>query len=175
MSSSTDRKSADNTCGYRDFLDILRGLPLFSRVPLEVCKVLAYLCRDETFQPGDFLVRQGEHAESFHYLTCGRAEVSRQIDGATVKLKEFGVGDSLGGLALILGGRSLYSVRAVEQTGAMTLTREKFLKTVQRFPQVEPALLQSLAEHLLAWEDRFVSRHPSEFTAMGRDFGLTLF
>jgi hypothetical protein len=66
-------------------------------------------------------------------------------------------------------------VRAVELTVAMTLTREKFLKTVQRFPQVEPALLQSLAEYLLAWEDRFVNRHPSEFAAMGQDFGLTLF
>ena len=175
MSSSTDQKSAGNACGYSDFLDIMRGLPLFSRVPLDVCKVLAYLCRDETFQPGDCLVRQGEHTESFHYLTCGRAEISRQVDGSTVKLKEFGEGDSLGGLALILGGRSLYTVRAVEQTVAMTLTREKFLKTVQRFPQVEPALLQSLAEHLLSWEERFLNRHPSEFAAMGQDFGLTLF
>ena len=175
MSSSTDRKSADNACGYSDFLDIMRGLPMFSRMPLEVCKVLAYLCKAETFQPGEYLVRQGEHVESFHYLTCGRAEVSRQVDGAPVKVKEIGEGDSLGGLALILGGRSLYSVKAVELTVAMTLTREKYLKTVQRFPQVEPALLQSLAEHLLAWEDRFVNRHPAEFAALGQDFGLTLF
>ncbi|MBI4805839.1 MAG: cyclic nucleotide-binding domain-containing protein [Desulfovibrio sp.] len=175
MSSSTDQKSADSACGYSDFLDIMRGLPLFSRVPLDVCKVLAYLCRAETFLPGDYLVRQGEHAESFYYLTCGRAEVSRQVDGAAVRVKDLGKGDSFGGLALILGGRSLYSVRAVEQTAVMMLSREKYLKTVQRFQQVEPALLQSLAEHLLAWEERFVTRHPSEFAALGQDFGLTLF
>ena len=175
MNSSTEQKPVGNACAYSDFLDIMRGLPLFARVPLDVCKVLAYLSTAETFQPGDYLVRQGEHAEAFYYLTCGRAEVSRLANGSEVTIKELGAGGSLGGLALILGARSLYSVRVVEQTKAMTLTREKFLKTVQRFPQVEPAMLQSLAEYLLAWEDRFLSRHPEEFAAMGQDFGLSLF
>lgn len=175
MSLSTEQKPADNACGYSDLLDILRGLPLFSRVPLEVCKVLAYLSVAETFQPGDPLVRQGDRSEAFFYLTCGKAEVVRQTEAGPVVLKALGAGDCLGGLALILGGKSLFSVRAVEETQAMTLSREKFLKTVQRFPQVEPALLQSLAEHVLAWEERFLSRHPEEFAAMGQDFGLTLF
>jgi len=86
-----------------------------------------------------------------------------------------GVDDAVLLVALVLGGRSLFTVRAVEETTAMTLTREKFLKTVQRFPQVEPAMLQSLAEHVLAWEERLLARHPEEFAAMGEDFGLTLF
>jgi len=175
MSSSMEPNHAPSACGYDDFLDIMRGLPLFARVPLDVCKVLAYLSTSETFQPGDHLVRQGDHAEAFYYVTCGKAAVVRDCNGAEVIVKELGPGDSLGGLALILGGKSLYGVRAVEETTALTLTREKFLKTVQRFPQVEPALLQSLAEHVLAWEDRFLSRHPEEFAAMGKDFGLTLF
>jgi len=175
MSSSTEQKPADNACGYSDFLDIMRALPLFARVPLDVCKVLAYLSTQETFQPGDTLVRQGEHAEAFFYLTCGKAAVSRQEGTAELVLKTMGEGDSLGGLALILGARSLYTVRALEECTAMTLSREKFLKTVQRFPQVEPALLQSLAEHVLAWEERFLTRHPQEFASLGQEFGLTLF
>lgn len=175
MSSSTEQNQAPNACGYDSFLDIIRGLPIYSRVPLDVSKVLAYLCTSETFVPGDCLVRQGEHAEAFHYLTCGRVEVSRQDNGSDVVIKTLGQGDTLGGLALVLGGRSLFTVRAVEETTTMTLTREKFLKTVQRFPQVEPAMLQSLAEHVLAWEERFLARHPEEFAAMGQDFGITLF
>lgn len=175
MSSSTERKAGTDACEYSDFLEIMRGLPVFAGVPLDVCKVLAYLSQAETFGPGDYLVREGEHAEAFHYLTCGLVRVTRRVEGGEVALKEMGAGASLGGLALILGGKSLYSVQAVEETSAMTLTREKFLKTVQRFPQVEPALLKSLAEHVWAWEGRFLARHPSEFAALGQDFGLTLF
>jgi CRP-like cAMP-binding protein len=175
MSSSTEQKPAGNACAYSDFLDIMRGLPLFSRVPLDVCKVLAYLSTAETFQPGDVLVRQGEHAEAFYYLTCGKASVVRAENGTETVLKTLGEGDCLGGLALILGGASLFTVRALEETTAMTLTREKFQKTVQRFPQVEPALLQSLAGHVLAWEERMLARHPQELALMGQDFGLTLF
>ncbi|WP_243358113.1 Crp/Fnr family transcriptional regulator [Fundidesulfovibrio terrae] len=175
MSSSTEQKPAGSACGYSDFLDIMRALPLFSRVPLDVCKVLAYLSTAETFQAGDVLVRQGEHAEAFYYLTCGRASVSWKDGETEVELKTLREGDSLGGLALILGAGSLFTVRADEETVAMTLTREKFQKTVQRFPQVEPALLQALAEHVLGWEERFLSRHPQEFASLGQDFGLTLF
>jgi len=175
MSSSTEQKTETGSCGYSEFLDVLRGLPQFARVPLEVCKVLAYLSISETYQAGDVLLKEGEHAETFFYLTCGKAEATRDLNGRTVTVKAFTPGDALGGLALVLGGRNIFTVRATEETMAMTLSREKFLKTVQRFPQAEQAMLRSLAEHVLAWEERFLARHPEEFAAMGQEFGLTLF
>jgi CRP-like cAMP-binding protein len=166
---------AGSACSYSDFLDIMRGLPLFAGAPLDVCKVLAYLCQPESFNPGDWLVKQGEHAESFHYLVCGRVEAVRETGGGTVTVKTMAAGESFGGLSLILGGVSLYGARALEQAEVMTLSREKYLKTVRRFPQLEPAVLQALAGHVLAWEQRFLERRPAEFADMGGEFGLTLF
>lgn len=175
MNSSMDPNPAGSACSYSDFLDIMRGLPLFARAPLDVCKVLAYLCQAESFNQGDWLIRQGEHTECFYYLVCGRVEAVRESGGRTVTVRTLAPGESFGGLALILGGVSLYGVRALEPTQAMTLTREKYLKTVLRFPQLEPAMLQALAGHVLAWEQGFLDRRPDEFAAMGGDFGLTLF
>lgn len=164
-----------DTCGYTDFLDILRGLPLFAKVPLDVCKVLAYLGRPDHYQPGDVLVCEGEHADCFHYVTCGALSVSRQGEDGPHTLRRLGPGDSLGGLALILGGKSLFTITVEAPTTLMSLTREQYLKTVQRFPQVEPAMLHSLAEHVLAWEERLLTRHPAQLAAFGQDFGLTLY
>ena len=175
MNSSTDPNPAGSACSYSDFLDIMRGLPLFARAPLDVCKVLAYLCQAESYNPGEWLIRQGEHAESFYYLVCGRVEAVRDSGGGAVTVKTLAGGESFGGLALILGGVSLYGVRALELTTVMTLTREKYLKTVRRFPQIEPAVLQALAQHMLTWEQRFLELRPEAFAAMGEDFGLTLF
>jgi CRP-like cAMP-binding protein len=153
----------------------LRVLPLFSGVPLEACKVLAYLCLSETFQPGDFLIRQDEHCDCFRHVTCGRLLVTRRQGEEVVTVKELAEGDSFGGLGLIIGGKSLFDVQALESTTVMTLSREKYQKTAQRFPQIEPALLSALAQHVLAWEERFLNRHPEQFTQLSQDFGLSLY
>lgn len=175
MNSSTEQNPTPSACGYNDFLDILRGLPLFAGVPLEVTKVLAYLSVTETLQAGDCLVTQGEHAENFHYVICGRLAVSRREADKAVTVKELAEGGSLGGLALILGGPSLYTVCATEETTVLTLGREKFQKTVERFPQVEPAMLRALAGHVVAWEERFLKSHPEQCAVLGDDSGLALF
>lgn len=175
MNSSTEPKPEPNACSYNEQLDILRGLSLFAGVPLEVSKVLAYLSFTETFAQGDTLVRQGEHSEFFRYITCGTVQVTRLAGDQAVLVKQMRPGDSFGGLSLILDAKSLFTVQALEETVTLTLHREKFLKTVQRFPQIQPALLEALASHVLSWEERFLARHPEEFASMGQDFGLTLF
>lgn len=175
MNSSTEPTPEPNACSYNDQLDILRGLALFAGVPLEVVKVLAYLSLTETFAVGDDLLRQGEHNEFFRYVTCGAVRVTRQTGGQEVLVREMGPGGSFGGLALILDAKSLFTAQAMEETTTLTLHREKFLKTVQRFPQILPAVLEALAGHVLSWEDHFLARHPEAFSEFGQDFGLTLF
>ena len=175
MNSSTEPKPEPSACAYTAQLDILRGLPLFAGVPLEVSKVLAYLSVTETFASGDLLVREGEHSEFFRFVTCGRVRVTRLAGEREVLVKDMGPGDSFGGLSLIVDAKSLFTVRSLEETTTLSLQREKFLKTVQRFPQIQPAVLEALAGHVLSWEERFLARHPEEFASLGQDFGLTLF
>jgi CRP/FNR family transcriptional regulator, cyclic AMP receptor protein len=176
MNSSTGPSpKPEASCAYSSNLDTLRELPLFSGVPLEACKVLAYLCQGETYQPGDYLIRQDEHADSFRHVLCGRLSVSRGQNGGDILVKELAPGDSFGGLGLVLGGKSLFDVKALEETTTMTLTRDKYLKTAQRFPQIEPALLAALAGHVLAWEERFLLRHPEQFAQLSGDFGISLY
>jgi len=175
MSSSTETKQDTSACGYADYLEVMRELPLFAGAPLDVCKVLAYLSVAETFQAGDYLMRQGETADAFHYISCGAVEVLRQVGEEWKPLRTLGPGESLGGLALILGGRSNFSLRAAQETVTMALTRDKFLKTVKRFPDLEPALLQALAAHAMDWEDRLLAKHAEAVVAFGNEFGLTLF
>ncbi len=175
MNSSTEPKPGTNACSYTEQLEILRGLSLFAGVPLEVSKVLAYLSTTETFSAGDVLVREEEHNEFFRFVTCGALKVTRSVGGQDVLVKQLGPGDSFGGLSLILDAKSLFTIQAAEETTTLSLQREKFLKTAQRFPQILPAALEALASHALSWEERFLARHPEEFANLGQDFGLTLF
>lgn len=175
MNSSTDQKPTTKDCDYNQFLDIVRGLPLLAGAPLEVCKVLAYLSVGEAYKTGDMVVQQGEHADAFRYVTCGRLRAFRRTEDREVDVRTLGVGDSLGGLALIVGGKSLFCIQAVEESMVMALSREKFLKAAQRFPQLYPSILEALAGHVLTWEERFVVNHPQEFAALGGEFGVSLF
>ena len=175
MNLSTEHDGLE-ACAYGRHLDVLRNLPLFSGVAPEALKLLAYLSRAETFAQGDPLAVEGQDAQAFYHIGAGRVLAGRQVGGNEVVVGEIGPGGSFGAMALIVEGKSLYTVRAQEPTTALTLGREAFAKTVERFPALLPALLTALAGHVLAWEEGFIRRRPEAFTALSREVrpGLVL-
>lgn len=168
------RKAADAACAYSEHLDILRGLSLFAGAPPEALKLLAYLSQADHFAPGSVLAVQGQDTSAFHHLRHGRALAERELDGGSVPVRELGPGDSFGALSLAVGGVNLYTVRAKTELATLTLTGEALNKACDSFPALRPALLTALARQVLAWEEDFIRRRPEDFTALSRDFGVSL-
>jgi CRP-like cAMP-binding protein len=175
MNSSTDQQAEPRTCGYSHALDILRDLPLFSGVPLEVIKVLAYLAQKVTFAPGEALCDQGEPMDHCFAVLGGGVEVSRRAGEVETVLFRRGEGSFFGGLGLIASAKSLFTVRAVSETCCLILDREKFLKTAERFPDMLPKLLANVVHHVFRWEETFLRSHPEECVDRGAEMGLSLF
>jgi len=175
MNSSTEhREGASQACGFSHCLERLRDLPLFSGVSLDVVKVLAYLSETDTFTPGEALCGQGETTERFYLVLCGEVSVWRRVGEAEVKLFSRGEGFFCGGLGLLGPAKSLFSVRAEGPVTCLALTREKFAKTVERFPDMVPRLLANVVEHVFRWEEGFLRAHP-EACGRGEEMGLSLF
>lgn len=175
MNSSTERADGSKTCGFSDHLDILRELPFFTGLPLEVIKLLAYLSQTETHRAGDVLCEQDETMDRSFFLLCGEIEVLRRERGQEHSLGRRGQGFFFGGLALLAPVKSLYLVRAVADTECLTLTKERFIKTVERFPEVVPKVLSTVVEHIFSWEESFLVSHAGECALQGEKLGLTLF
>lgn len=176
MSSSTDQAENSQACAFSNNLDILRELPFFTGIPLDVMKVLAYLSSSESFREGDVICAQGESLENCYFVKCGQIEVVRQAEDGEASIAKHGEGFFFGGLALLSQASPLFTVRALKDTECLVISREKFCKTVERFPDILPRILQSVVNHIFKWEEKFLSAHGQECAANGtRDLGLSLF
>jgi len=174
MISSTDQPAGPKACGFNDYLDILRELPVLNGVPLDVIKVLAYLSGRETFAAGESLCEQGEPMDRCFYLLCGEVEVVRLYPECEATLSRRGEGYFFGGLGLLASAKALYTVRAVTAVECLALPKEKFLKTAERFPDILPKILGNVVEHIFRWEEAFLSTHAEDCVKTG-EMGLSLF
>ncbi|MFU2210266.1 cyclic nucleotide-binding domain-containing protein [Solidesulfovibrio sp. C21] len=174
MNSSTEHLEGVKGCGFNDCLDILRELPVFNGVPLDVVKVLAYLSGREEFGAGDALCEQGEALDRCFFLLCGEVETTRQTEDCEVSFSKRGKGFFFGGLGLLGSVKALYTVRAATDTQCLVLSREKFLKTAERFPDILPKILGNVVDHVFRWEEAFLKAHAAECAQNG-EMGLSLF
>ena len=177
MSSSTEQREGLNAkaCGFNDHLDILRELPILNGVPLDVVKVLAYLSSVESFAAGEPLCEQGDSLDRCVYVLCGEVVVLRQAGGCAAAMLTRGPGYFFGGLGLLAAAKALYTVRAAAPTQCLILTKEKFLKTAQRFPDILPKILGNVVGHIFRWEEAFLTAHAEECASRGNEMGLSLF
>jgi hypothetical protein len=59
MSSSQEKDKVCIICEFQENLATLREIDFFSELPLDLLKVIAYLCSQEKYQEGDFLINKG--------------------------------------------------------------------------------------------------------------------
>ena len=154
--SSLEKSSLDPACEFQENLNLLRQTYFFSGLPLESLKVFAYLCVRERLPAGKFLFRQGEDDHQAYYIVSGKARLERSENGHANAIREFGAGAFIGGLTLLGETRRLYSLRAVEETVCVLLSRDKFTKAVQQFPEQMPRIIRVVVRAINDWEERFL-------------------
>ena len=152
-----ENSKADSSSEFDENLRILREIPFFSGISIEALKVLAYLCTREVFKPGEFLFSQNDNDGCAFYILSGSATLVRETDSGELEIRDYKEGDFLGGLVLVGNMRRLFSLRASTETKCIILTREKFSKVMEQFPELTPRILNSLAEGFRVWEERFLS------------------
>ena len=171
-----DQREGRKPSGFNDYLDILRELPLFTGVPLDVIKVLAYLSGLEKVPAGEALCVQGDPMDRCFYVVDGSVDVVRQMGEHETAMLRRGAGYFFGGLGLLAASaKALYTVRAVSEVEGLVLTKEKFQKTAQRFPDIQPKILGNVVAHVFRWEEAFLTAHAEECACRGGEMGLSLF
>jgi CRP/FNR family cyclic AMP-dependent transcriptional regulator len=157
MSSSTEKEQVPRVSEFQADLEILREVQFFSGLSLEALKLVAYLCARQDFRPGDLLFRQDEHDGTAFYIVSGRAGIMRDNERGGAVLKTYGKGEFLGGLALVCEMRRLFTLRALTEMTCVTLTRDRFTKVLEQFPEVTAKVLQTVAEAIVVWEQRLLT------------------
>jgi CRP/FNR family transcriptional regulator, cyclic AMP receptor protein len=171
MNSSTEPKQ--QLSEYQANLEILVQLPLFAGLPLEPLKVLAYLCRRETYKPGEIIFHEHEVDPSAYYLLEGKAVLITESDGEA-QYTEFGERDFVGSMSLYCDLKRLFTLKAQTRVVCMVLSREKFQKVLERFPEISTRMIQAIFMSVHAWEERLLREHVAECDHCRQRIGVSL-
>jgi CRP-like cAMP-binding protein len=151
-----ERRQPSESSEFQQNLEILRQMDFFSVLSLEALKVFAYLFTREKFKPGDHLFHQDDNDGKAFYIISGTADVIREDERGETTLGQFGKGEFLGGLALLGDMRRLFSVRAQTDMMCLVMTREKFTKAIEQFPELVPRVMETMVKGVRSWEERLL-------------------
>ena len=155
-------------------LDYIRGIYLFSGLPIESLKVLAYMCNREKFRKGEFLFRQEDDDGQAFFIISGTARLVHEDETGRHDIRDMTDGDFFGGIALLGKCRRLFSLQAQSDMVCLVLDRKKFNSTVSQFPDVFPRIIKSLVEQINAWEEHFLMSRTEGCEACARKVGVSL-
>jgi len=120
-----------------DALTILRRLPVFKNISLEMVKLYAYLSHREVYGKGDIILRQGRPCDGVRLIVRGEVSITHTKLDRTVLLQKLSA-DSLnyfGELALISEFDWFFSAYAHSDAVILSISRESFGKVIERYPE----------------------------------------
>jgi len=174
MNSNSENNKELIPSEFQENLEILREIDFFSPLPLEIAKVFAYLCTRETFKPEDYLFQQDDDDGRAIYIISGRAQLLHNENDTEILIREYASGSFLGRLTLMGSISRLFSLKALTDVTCLTITREKFTKALNQFPEQMPRIITSIVENIRAWEKRFLAQRTENCEACMRKVGVSL-
>lgn len=124
----------------------LRATPFFASLAPEGIEELASRARSQLWEPGEELVREGDPGDSLFVVTRGKLEVLQRGDQGAVVVGHLGEDEFFGEASLLTGSPRSATVRAVEPTEVLMLSREALAPLLEADPSLAAVLSQALAE-----------------------------
>ena len=159
MSSYQEKNDPMEKSEFQENLTILREIHFFSEFPLEVLKVLAYLCTREVYKEGDIIFSQDDDDSRAYCVLAGQARLTRTHESNEVFIRTCGKNTFFGTFTLVSTVNRLFSLSALTDTCCLVLTRENFQEIIDQFPESRQLIIQGLAENIVAWEERFLNEN----------------
>ena len=130
--------------GHNQKIDLIRKVPLFSRLSKSELKELAMLADEIDLHDGKEMTRQGSAGREFFVLLEGTADVRK--NGR--KINTLGPGDFFGEIALIAHSPRTATVTSTTPIGLLVITAQSFRTLLDHQPQIAAKVLAALAERL---------------------------
>ena len=132
--------------------DFLRKVTLFQDLDDRSINAIANAVVEQSYSPGQVIMREGDSGVGAFIIRSGRVEVLQKRGGSDVKLAEMGPGDFIGEMALLDEFPRSATVRAIEPTTVLGLTRWHFRGILESHPQIALGILPVLTKRIRAAE-----------------------
>lgn len=128
--------------------DMLKNVPIFSELGRRDLDRLVKLMVPRPVKAGEVIIKEGDQAAGFFVISSGKVEVVHDVDGSAEKLAELGPGDFFGEMALFEGFPRNATVRAVDDTECLAMTRWDFTAEMKNHPEIAVGMVSVLVRRL---------------------------
>jgi CRP-like cAMP-binding protein len=133
-------------------MEFLRKVRLFSELDDRALREVANAAVEQRWEKGQEIVRQGESGVGAFIIRSGKVEIVRDHQGRTEKMRDLGPGQFFGEMALLDEFPRSATVRAIEPTTCLQITRWHFRGILESHPEIALTLLPMLTKRLRAAE-----------------------
>jgi CRP-like cAMP-binding protein len=132
----------------KEEVEVLRAVPLFSKMEPAKLKLLAFTSQRLTFEAGQPLFAQGDPGDAAYIVLEGEAEVSINTPQGPVKVATVGRYAIIGEVAILCDVPRTATVVAHGNLEILRVSKEGFFHLVTQFPQVGIEVMSALAAKL---------------------------
>ena len=129
-------------------VEFLKRVPLFEDLDQRSLESIANAAVEQSYQPGQDVVKQGDTGVGAFIIRSGRVEVVQERGGTSERIGELKAGDVFGEMALLDEFPRSATVRAIEPTTCLGIRRWHFKGILESHPQLALALLPVLTRRL---------------------------
>jgi CRP-like cAMP-binding protein len=135
--------------------DMLKKVPIFSELSRRDLERLSRLMVPRTVKAGEVIIKEGDQAAGFFVVTKGKLEAVK----GDAPLATYGPGDFFGEMALFEGFPRSATVRAVEDSECLAMTRWDFMAEMKNHPEIAVGMLPVLVRRLREADKRLSEVH----------------
>jgi CRP-like cAMP-binding protein len=129
--------------------EMLKSVPMFSELGKKDLERLARLMVPRSVKAGETIIKENDQAAGFFVISSGKVEAVRSADTDHAQvLATFGPGDFFGEMALFEGFPRSATVRAVDDTECLAMTRWDFMAELKNHPEIAVGMLPVLVRRL---------------------------
>lgn len=129
-------------------VELLKGVPIFSKVEPAKLKLLAFTSERMNYSEGQELCHQGDPGDAMYVILGGVADVL--IDSATgpIPVAELKKNNFFGETAILCDSPRNATIKAREPLSTLKISKETFYRMIAEVPQMAIEMMRELAHRV---------------------------
>jgi CRP-like cAMP-binding protein len=129
-------------------VELLKGVPIFSKVEPAKLKLLAFTSERMNFAAGQELFHQGDQGDAMYVILGGIADVLIDSQGGQIAIAELQKNGFVGEIAILCDVPRTATIKARESLSTLMISKDMFYRLVAEFPQMAIEVMRELAHRL---------------------------
>lgn len=129
-------------------VELLKGVPIFSKIEPAKLKLLAFTSERLNFAGGQEVCHQGDLGDAMYVILGGTADVLIDTPGGQIAVAEMKKNSFFGEIAILCDVPRTATIKARESLATLKISKDMFYRLVAEFPQMAVEIMRELAHRL---------------------------